>query len=62
MKPSVQAVLASVRESCDFEYVAFEDINDTNSFGSNALHCLAIRNDIEGARTLIAEGIDVNQH
>lgn len=61
MKPSVKAILASVRENCDFDYVAFEDINDTNSFGSNALHCLAIRNDIDSARTLITEGINVNQ-
>ena len=62
MKPEVRSILDRVRQICDFDYVAFDDINDTNSFGSNALHCLAVWGDTEAARTLILEGINVNQH
>lgn len=61
MTPEVRAVLDRVRESCDFGYVPFEDINDTNEFGSNALHCIAVWGDAESARVLISAGINVNQ-
>ena len=61
MNPEVRAILDRVRETCDFGYVPFEDINDTNEFGSNALHCIAVWGDTGSARILISEGINVNQ-
>lgn len=61
MKPEVRAILDRVRDTADFGYVAFDDVNDTNEFGDNALHCLAVWGDCESAKVLIAEGIRIDQ-
>ena len=61
VKPEVRAILDRVRDTCDYGYVPFTDINDTNSLGDNALHCVVIWGDLEAARILIAEGIDINR-
>lgn len=62
MTPEVRAILDQVRGTCDFGYVDFVDINDTNVSGSNALHCLAVWGDCESAKILIEAGIDINKH
>ncbi|HRJ71454.1 MAG TPA: ankyrin repeat domain-containing protein [Terrimicrobiaceae bacterium] len=61
MKPEVRAILDRVRDTADFGYVAFADVNDTNEFGDNALHCLAVWDDWESAKVLIAAGIRIDQ-
>jgi len=58
MHPDVQAILERVKQTADFGYVDFSDINATNALGDNALH---IGGDYEAARTLLAHGINVNQ-
>ncbi|EEF62825.1 ankyrin repeat domain-containing protein [Pedosphaera parvula] len=61
MEPEVQAVLERVKETADFGYVDFSDINTTNELGDNALHCVIVWGDYEAAKILLAHGINVNQ-
>ena len=61
MNSDVAAILARVKQTADFGYVDFSDINATNSLGNNALHCVIVWGDYEAAKTLIAHGINVNQ-
>jgi ankyrin repeat protein len=61
MHPDVDAILKRVKETPDFCYVDFTDINTTNALGNNALHCVIIWGDYEAAKTLLAHGIQVNQ-
>lgn len=61
MHPDVTAILEQVKQTADFGYVDFSDINATNALGDNALHCVIVWGDYEAARTLIAHGINVNQ-
>lgn len=61
MKPDVQAILEKVKETADFGYVDFADINATNELGDNALHCVIVWGDYESAKILLAHGINVNQ-
>ena len=42
MNEDVKSILNQVKDTCDFSYVDFTDINATNSFGDNALHCVAV--------------------
>ena len=62
MKPEVQAILARVKETADFGYVDFADINATNAVGENALHCVIVWGDYDAARILIENGIDIQKH
>jgi ankyrin repeat protein len=61
MHPDVQAILARVKQTADFGYVDFSDINATNALGDNALHCVIVWGDYEAAKILVAHGINVNQ-
>ncbi len=59
--PDVQAILERVKQTADFGYVDFSDINATNELGDNALHCVIVWGGYEAARILVAHGINVNQ-
>jgi ankyrin repeat protein len=54
-------VLDKVNTTCDFGDVIFDDINATDAFGSNALHCVATWGDVESAKALVESGIDINK-
>jgi ankyrin repeat protein len=62
MKPEVQSILHRVKDTADFGYVDFTDINATNALGDNALHCVIVWDDYEAARVLIENGIDLEKH
>ena len=62
MNPEVQAILNRVKDTADFGYVDFDDINATNTLGDNALHCVIVWGDYEAARVLIENGIDIQKH
>jgi len=61
MNPDVQAILERVKQTADFGYVDFSDINATNELGDNALHCVIVWGDYKAAKILLAHGINVNQ-
>jgi ankyrin repeat protein len=61
MNERVKALLEQVRQTADFGYVTFDDINSTNALGDSALHCVCVWGDIEAARVLIDAGININQ-
>ena len=61
MHPDVTAILERVKDTADFGYVDFGDINATNALGDNALHCVIVWGDYEAAKILLAHGINVNQ-
>jgi len=61
MNDRVKAVLDRVRDTADFGYVSFDDLNATNALGDNALHCVCVWGDVEAARVLIEAGININQ-
>ena len=61
MNERAKAVLEQVRDTADFGYVTFDDINSTNALGDNALHCVCVWGDIDAARALIDAGININQ-
>lgn len=61
MNDKVQDLLHSVQNTPDFGYVDFHSINDTNALGDNALHCVCGWGDMEAARLLVENGINVNQ-
>lgn len=54
-------VLDKVNGTCDFGDVIFDDINATDVFGSNALHCVATWGDVKSAKALVESGIDINK-
>ncbi len=61
MHSQVLEVLERVKSTADFGYVAFGSIDDTNAFGDNALHCVCVWGDLEAARLLVENGININQ-
>jgi len=61
MNDQVQELLQYVQNTPDFGYVDFHSINDTNELGDNALHCVCGYGDLEAARLLVENGIDLNQ-
>jgi ankyrin repeat protein len=62
MNDELKKLLERVVSTADFWDVDFSmDINATNSTGDNALHCVAIWGDVDGAKLLIEAGINVNQ-
>ena len=61
MNDRVKGVLNRVRDTADFGYVTFDDVNATNALGDNALHCVCVWGDIEAARVLVEAGININQ-
>lgn len=61
MNDRVQDLLHSVQSTPDFGYVDFQSINDTNALGDNALHCVCSWGDLDAAKLLVENGIDLNQ-
>lgn len=61
MNSNVQALLARIQDTADFGSVRFESINETNALGDNALHCVCVWGDLEAARLLVENGIDLHQ-
>lgn len=61
MHHDVLAILERVKQTADFGYVDFSDINATNALGDNALHCVIVWGDYEAAKILVTHGINVNQ-
>lgn len=61
MKTQVQELLEKVQSSADFGSVPFDSVNDTNALGDNALHCVCVWGDIEAAKLLVENGINLHQ-
>lgn len=61
MNERVVELLDRVKSTADFGYVVFDSINTTNALGDNALHCVCVWGDLESAKLLVENGIDVNQ-
>lgn len=61
MNEQVLKLLRRVQDTADFGYVTFDSINATNALGDNALHCVCVWGDLEAAKLLVENGIDVNQ-
>lgn len=61
MNDKVQDLLRSVQSTPDFGYVDFHSINDTNALGDNALHCVCSRGDLDAAKLLVDNGINLDQ-
>jgi ankyrin repeat protein len=57
----VLALLEKVQSTADVGYVTFDSINATNAFGDNALHCVCVWGDLEAAKLLVENGINLNQ-
>ncbi len=62
MKQSVRELLNQVESVPDFSGIKLNDIDDTNSFGDNALHCVCVWGDIEAVRLLVENGINIEQN
>jgi len=62
MKPEVRSILDRVKDTADYGYVDFTNINATNAVGDNALHCVIVWGDLEAAQILIENGIDIQKH
>ncbi|AZZ90690.1 ankyrin repeat domain-containing protein [Hahella sp. KA22] len=61
MNKSVRALLEQVEGVADFSGVKINDINDTNILGDNALHCVCVWGDLDAAKLLVENGIDIEQ-
>jgi len=61
MNEKVLELLRLVQSTADFGYVTYDSINATNALGDNALHCVCVWGDLEAAKLLVENGIDVNQ-
>ncbi|WP_444916859.1 ankyrin repeat domain-containing protein [Microbulbifer sp. JMSA003] len=61
MNQAVRKLLSQVEDVPDFSGIQLNDINDTNSFGDNALHCVCVWGDLEAAKILVENGIDIEQ-
>lgn len=61
MNESVRDLLDQVESVPDFTGVKLRDINDTNGFGDNALHCVCVWGNIQAVKLLVENGIDIEQ-
>jgi ankyrin repeat protein len=61
MNERVVELLDRVKSTADFGYVVFDSINATNALGDNALHCVCVWGDLDSAKLLVENGINVNQ-
>ena len=61
MDKKVSDLLRQVQSTADFGYVTFDSINDTNALGENALHCVCVWGELEAAKLLVENGIQINQ-
>ncbi len=62
MRLELIALFNELKETASFCDVPFDDVNDTNSDGENALHWAARANDLAAARLLIDAGIEIDKH
>ena len=58
---NLKEILKNVKSTPDYCYVEFEDVNDSNLLGNNALHCVVTWGEIELVETLLKNGVDVNK-
>lgn len=61
MKKAIRELLSQIEAVADFSGIKLNDINDTNSFGDNALHCVCVWGDIEAVKLLVENGINIEQ-
>jgi ankyrin repeat protein len=61
MDRALRELLDQVSSVPDFIGVVLRDINDTNAFGDNALHCVCVWGDLEAAKLLVENGINIEQ-
>lgn len=61
MNNSVRELLDQVERVPDFYGTKLNDINDTNTFGDNALHVVCVWGDLEAVRLLVENGINIEQ-
>lgn len=61
MKKAVRELLDQVESVPDFVGIKLSDINNTNAFGDNALHCVCVWGDIEAVKLLVENGINIEQ-
>lgn len=61
MDKAVRELLDRVGSVPDFIGVELCDINDTNAFGDNALHCVCVWGDLNAAKLLVENGINIEQ-
>lgn len=62
MEKILQELLDNVASVPDFTGVDLLDINNTNSFGDNALHCVCVWGDLDAAKLLVENGVNIEQH
>lgn len=60
MNEELRMLLAKVSTTCSFFDFPFADVNETNSDGDNALHCVVGWGDVRGVELLLEAGINVN--
>ncbi len=61
MDSSVRELLDRVESVPDFAGTKLNEINDTNTFGDNALHVVCIWGDLAAVELLVENGININQ-
>lgn len=61
MNKALRELLDQVESVPDFSGIKLNQVNDTNSFGDNALHCVCVWGDIEAAKLLVENGINIEQ-
>lgn len=61
MNREVRELLDKVQDVPDFLGTDLRDINDKNAFGDNALHCVCVWGDIDAAKLLVENGINIDQ-
>lgn len=61
LKASVIELLNQVKSTTDFGYVTFDSINATNALGDNALHYVCTWGELDAAKLLVENGINLNQ-
>ncbi len=61
MNKDLIELLEKVASVPDFYGIEFKSINETNALGDNALHCICVWGDLEAAKLLVENGIEINQ-
>ncbi|WHI46417.1 ankyrin repeat domain-containing protein [Microbulbifer sp. JMSA004] len=61
MDQLLRKILDDIQSVPDFSGTDLKDINDTNAFGDNALHCVCVWGDIDAAKLLVENGINIEQ-
>ena len=61
MDRNLRSLLDQIENVPDFAGIRLKDINDTNAFGDNALHCVCVWGQLEAAKLLFENGINVDQ-